>query len=79
MLTALQKRWGGSVRAKGEEIYAWCLYGQRALGFLSQMSKYSIVKYPQIVALFAATYTSCPQTRNKHLAELKRLKNVYTD
>lgn len=79
MLVALQKRWGGAVRVKGEGIYVWCLYGQRALNFLSQMSKYSIVKYPQIVALFAASYTACPETRSKHIAELKRLKSVYTD
>jgi hypothetical protein len=54
------------------------VYGKKALKYLSNVAKYSVIKYPQIVALFRAV-SSKGTGRQQHIDTLKRLKNVYTN
>ncbi len=78
ILVQMRDRWGGSVRCKDADVYVWTLCGTKALTYLSCVSRYSVIKYPQIVELFLA-YCTTGTTRNKHIKNLKRLKNVYTN
>jgi hypothetical protein len=78
VLMYMQDRWGGSVRLKDEDIFVWTLCGSNALSYLSCVAQYSIIKYPQIVALFAASAAKDKDERERHINSLKRLKHVYT-
>ena len=77
-LCLLQEKWGGTIRDKGDEVFVWTVYGKKALKYLSNVAKYSVIKYPQIVALFRAV-SSKGTVRQQHIDTLKRLKNVYTN
>lgn len=77
-LRLLQEKWGGSIRDKGDKVFVWTVHGKRALKYLSNVAKYSVIKYPQIVALFRAVATR-GTVRQQHIDTLKRLKNVYTN
>ncbi len=77
-LRLLQEKWGGTIRDKGDEVFVWTVYGKKALKYLSNVAKYSVIKYPQIVALFRAV-SSKGTVRQQHIDTLKRLKNVYTN
>jgi hypothetical protein len=78
ILMQMQDRWGGSIRLKGEGIFVWTLYGAKALTYLSCVARYSVIKYPQIVALFLASKATGKQ-RQRHIYTLKRLKHEYTN
>lgn len=77
VLAQMQDRWGGRVRLKGEDVYVWTLYGRKALTYLSCIARYSIIKYPQIVALIGAA-RSTSALRQRYVRELARLKHVYS-
>lgn len=79
VLETVRDRFGGSIRVKGPDVFAWSAYGKNALKFLKSVSRYSIIKHPQIVQLVAACATSAPSQRNAHIVMLKRLKHVYTN
>lgn len=77
ILVQMRDRWGGTIRLKEEAVYVWTLYGRKAFSYLSRVGRYSVIKYPQIVALMKAVME--PENREKHIKELKRLKHVYTN
>jgi hypothetical protein len=77
ILVQMQDKWGGSVRLKDDAVYVWTLCGAKALAYLACVSRYSVIKHPQIVELFKAA-RSTGRTRDQHIKNLKRLKNVYT-
>lgn len=70
-------KWGGTIRPVQDEVFIWTLYGSNALRFLKNVSRYSIIKHPQIVALFAACAASTSSTRARHLTTLRNLKHVH--
>jgi hypothetical protein len=77
VLMIMQNKWGGTIREKQDNVYVWTLYGQKALDYLLCVARYSVIKHPQIVALFKAANTN-GKARIRHIKNLKRLKNVYT-
>lgn len=79
VLQQMRDKWQGTIRLKGPTVFVWTVYGPKAVRFLSDVARYSIIKHPQIVELFAACGTIDPVKRNQHLKTLKRLKNVYAD
>jgi hypothetical protein len=78
VLAQMQDRWGGSIRLRKDGTHVWTLYGRKALFYLSCVARYSVIKYPQIVSLFAAVRALDIRERLRHLRHLKRLKHEYT-
>lgn len=79
VLELFQSEWGGRVREKDRGVFCWSLYGSNAMHYLQEAAKYSVIKYPQIVALYLARQARNPKTREVFLKTLKRLKSVYTN
>lgn len=79
VLQQMRAKWSGSIRIKGDCVFVWTLYGRKAIQFLEDVARYSIIKHPQIVELFAACATTDPVKRSLHINTLKRLKHVYAD
>lgn len=78
VLTMLSSYWGGNVRRKGPDVYVWSLYGKRAIRFLKDVGKFSVVKFPQVFTLLLASQTRDRNKRNDYINHIKRLKHVYT-
>jgi hypothetical protein len=78
VLRAMQIKWEGTVRLKGPGLFVWTLYGRRAVRFLKDVVRYSIIKHSQIVEAFAACATTDPVKRRNHITMLTRLKHVHS-
>jgi hypothetical protein len=70
-------KWGGTIRPVQNGVFIWTMYGRSALQFLKNVSRYSIIKHPQIVALFAACAAPTSSIRARHLTTLRNLKHVH--
>lgn len=79
VLALMRSKWGGNIREKADEVFVWTLYGDKALKYLRQVARYSVIKHPQIVALFSAHQAKDRNIRSYYIKTLKRLKNVYSD
>lgn len=77
VLVQMQERWGGTIRSKGPGVFVWTLFGRKAIKYLGNVCRYSIIKYPQIAVMFEVV-AAHPSKRKPLIAKLKRLKNVYT-
>ena len=77
VLREMAAKWGGTIRERDEEVFVWTMYGRRALQFLKNVARYSVIKHPQIVALFAACAATTSPSRARHLNTLRNLKHVH--
>lgn len=79
VLTMLAGYWGGSVRNKGNDTYVWTLHSKRAVKFLKDVGKFTVVKLPQVFTLLLAAHERDRIKRDKYINHIKRLKRVYTN
>ena len=79
VLSLMRSKWGGSIREKGDEVFVWTLCGDKAIKYLLAVARYSVIKYPQIVALFLVRQSKDPMIRSHYIKTLKRLKSVYSN